>query len=165
MRSQVATTATRACCRLPFLIAAVHGGNRRACPHFVKAGLQRRLLSIGAAMNAAPDHREGSARRRPHRVPIQFHLAGKCAQVGASFIPSLDKYDFDLADKYVAFGHNTTCSSQGHNLVWHSQVPQWVFHDDKGNLLYPRRAACAHARPYSHRRRPVQREESIAGTS
>ena len=23
----------------------------------------------------------------------------------------------------------------GHNLVWHNQVPAWVFHDDKGNLL------------------------------
>ncbi len=23
----------------------------------------------------------------------------------------------------------------GHNLVWHNQVPDWVFHDDKGNLL------------------------------
>jgi len=30
---------------------------------------------------------------------------------------------------------NTICFIVGHNLVWHNQVPSWVFHDDKGNLL------------------------------
>lgn len=49
--------------------------------------------------------------------------------------PQPDKYDFDLADKYVAFGLEHHMFIHGHNLVWHSQVPQWVFHDDKGNLL------------------------------
>lgn len=49
--------------------------------------------------------------------------------------PQPDKYDFDLSDKYVAFGLEHHMFIHGHNLVWHSQVPQWVFHDDKGDLL------------------------------
>ncbi|HTW46321.1 MAG TPA: endo-1,4-beta-xylanase [Acidobacteriaceae bacterium] len=49
--------------------------------------------------------------------------------------PLPGKYDFTLADQYVAFGVDHHMWTVGHNLVWHSQVPAWVFHDDKGNLL------------------------------
>ena len=49
--------------------------------------------------------------------------------------PQPGKYTFDLTDKYVAFGQKHHMFIVGHNLVWHSQVPDWVFHDDKGNLL------------------------------
>lgn len=49
--------------------------------------------------------------------------------------PQPDTYSFDLSDKYVAFGLEHHMFIHGHNLVWHSQVPQWVFHDDKGDLL------------------------------
>jgi endo-1,4-beta-xylanase len=52
-----------------------------------------------------------------------------------SLHPQLDKYDFELADKYVAFGQENHMFIVGHCLVWHSQVPQWVFRDDKGELL------------------------------
>jgi len=37
----------------------------------------------------------------------------------------------------------------GHNLVWHSQIPAWVFHDDKGNLL-SRDALLARMRDHIH---------------
>jgi endo-1,4-beta-xylanase len=49
--------------------------------------------------------------------------------------PQPGKYDFTLADQYVAFGVGHHMWTVGHNLVWHSQVPGWVFRDDKGNLL------------------------------
>jgi endo-1,4-beta-xylanase len=49
--------------------------------------------------------------------------------------PQPGKYDFDLADQYVALGRKNHMFIVGHNLVWHSQVPAWVFHDDKGELL------------------------------
>ncbi len=42
-------------------------------------------------------------------------------------------YDFSLSDKYVEFGEQNHMFIVGHNLVWHSQVPAWVFKDDKGN--------------------------------
>ena len=49
--------------------------------------------------------------------------------------PSLDTYNFELADKYVAFGEKNHMFIVGHNLVWHSQVPNWVFQDDQGKPL------------------------------
>ncbi|MGD0389618.1 MAG: endo-1,4-beta-xylanase [Tepidisphaeraceae bacterium] len=44
-------------------------------------------------------------------------------------------YDFALADAYVAFGEANHMWIIGHNLVWHSQTPNWVFQDDKGQPL------------------------------
>jgi len=49
--------------------------------------------------------------------------------------PRLDAYNFELADKYVAFGEKNHMFIVGHNLVWHSQVPNWVFQDDQGKPL------------------------------
>jgi endo-1,4-beta-xylanase len=49
--------------------------------------------------------------------------------------PRPDTYNFELADKYVAFGEKNHMFIVGHNLVWHSQVPNWVFQDDQGKPL------------------------------
>jgi len=49
--------------------------------------------------------------------------------------PSASVYDFDLPDKYVAFGQKNHMFIVGHCLVWHNQVPAWVFMDEKGNAL------------------------------
>jgi endo-1,4-beta-xylanase len=49
--------------------------------------------------------------------------------------PRPDTYNFDPADRYVAFGEKYKMFIVGHNLVWHSQTPQWVFKDDKGAPL------------------------------
>src|SRR5215467_13125790 len=47
--------------------------------------------------------------------------------------PQTDTYDFVPADKYVEFGERNRMFIIGHALVWHSQVPKWVFEHDKGN--------------------------------
>ncbi len=49
--------------------------------------------------------------------------------------PRPDAYHFDPADHYVAFGEKHHMFIVGHTLVWHSQVPSWVFQDDKGAPL------------------------------
>jgi endo-1,4-beta-xylanase len=49
--------------------------------------------------------------------------------------PQPGVYDFELPDKYVAYGEKHHMFIVGHCLVWHNQVPAWVFHDDKGNLV------------------------------
>jgi len=46
--------------------------------------------------------------------------------------PQPATYDFSLADRYVEFGQQTHMFIIGHNLVWHSQVPKWVFEDNDG---------------------------------
>ena len=50
-----------------------------------------------------------------------------------SIHPQPDHYNFTPADQYVGFGQKNGMFIVGHNLVWHSQTPKWVFQDDKGN--------------------------------
>jgi len=49
--------------------------------------------------------------------------------------PKVDTYNFDLADKYVAFGEKNHMFIVGHNLCWHSQTPDWVFKDAQGKRV------------------------------
>jgi endo-1,4-beta-xylanase len=44
-------------------------------------------------------------------------------------------YSFENADRYVAFGEKNGMFIIGHCLVWHSQVPRWVFQDADGKAL------------------------------
>jgi endo-1,4-beta-xylanase len=41
--------------------------------------------------------------------------------------PAADRYTFDAQDRYVQFGLDRHMQVIGHNLVWHSQTPMWVF--------------------------------------
>jgi endo-1,4-beta-xylanase len=47
--------------------------------------------------------------------------------------PQPGRYDFEPADRYVAFGQKHGMFVVGHTLVWHNQTPRWVFEDKKGN--------------------------------
>src|SRR5690606_10458626 len=49
--------------------------------------------------------------------------------------PSLDNWQWDLADRFVDFGTRHKMHIIGHTLVWHSQVPEAVFLDKKGKPL------------------------------
>jgi endo-1,4-beta-xylanase len=49
--------------------------------------------------------------------------------------PKPDTFDFEPADRYVAFGEKYGMFIIGHTLVWHNQTPRWVFQDDKGDAL------------------------------
>jgi endo-1,4-beta-xylanase len=44
-------------------------------------------------------------------------------------------YDFALADRYVDYGTKHHMYTVGHTLVWHSQVPDWVFEDAQGKPI------------------------------
>lgn len=47
--------------------------------------------------------------------------------------PQPNQYNWAPADSYVAFGEKNKMFLIGHCLVWHSQVPPWVFRDEAGN--------------------------------
>ena len=49
--------------------------------------------------------------------------------------PRPDAFDFQAGDAYVAYGEKHHMVIIGHNLIWHNQTPDWVFHDEQGNLL------------------------------
>jgi endo-1,4-beta-xylanase len=46
--------------------------------------------------------------------------------------PQPDRYNFEPADRYVAFGEKNGMFVIGHTLVWHNQTPKWVFEDKDG---------------------------------
>jgi len=48
--------------------------------------------------------------------------------------PQADRYTFDAQDRYVAFGRDRGMAVIGHNLVWHSQTPAWVWAGADGGL-------------------------------
>lgn len=40
--------------------------------------------------------------------------------------PEEDLFNFDMADKYVAFGEKNNMFILGHTLIWHSQLSEWI---------------------------------------
>ena len=103
---------------------------------------------IGAAINAAQI--AGQDARCDALITTQFDsISPENALKWESVHPQPGKYDFTLADQYVAFGQQHHMWIVGHNLVWHNQVPAWVFRDDRGNLL-TRDALLARMRDHIH---------------
>ena len=52
-----------------------------------------------------------------------------------SIHPQIDRYNWEPADRFVTFCEKNRIVPIGHCLVWHSQVPRWVFRDNEGNPL------------------------------
>jgi len=111
---------------------------------FLAAGLHAQPLSlkdafkgffrIGAALNQAQF--EDRDTRGDAIILAQFNsITPENALKWESIHPRVDGYNFDPADRYVAFGEKHGMFIVGHCLVWHSQTPHWVFQDDKGAPL------------------------------
>lgn len=89
---------------------------------------------VGAAVNEAQFTEANAAEAAI--VKAQFDTITPENQLKWEHVhPALDHYDFDLADRYVAFGEKNGMFIIGHNLVWHSQTPDWVFQDAQGHPL------------------------------
>ncbi len=89
---------------------------------------------IGAAVNTAQI--TGQDTRGDAIIEAQFNsISPENALKWANVHPEPGVYAFDIPDKYVAFGVKHHMFIVGHNLVWHNQVPAWVFRDDRGNLV------------------------------
>ena len=50
-------------------------------------------------------------------------------------MPRFGEYDWELADKYVAFGEKYGLAVYGHCLIWHSQCTPDFCYDSEGNLI------------------------------
>jgi endo-1,4-beta-xylanase len=111
------------------VVAADHGPT----PASLKDAFKGNFV-IGAAINA--EQIMGRDERGEAIIEEQFNsISPENALKWESVHPLPGKYDFALADQYVEFGEKHHMYIVGHNLVWHNQVPAWVFRDDKGNLL------------------------------
>ena len=49
--------------------------------------------------------------------------------------PEPDLYNFDSADRFVDLGETNDMFIVGHTLVWHNQVPDWVFENENGEEI------------------------------
>jgi endo-1,4-beta-xylanase len=91
----------------------------------------KNIFYIGSAVSQA-QFNEQDARGNPI-IAAQFNtISPENVLKWESVHPRPDGYNFAQADRYVAFGEKNRMFIVGHNLVWHSQVPQWVFQDGKG---------------------------------
>jgi len=86
---------------------------------------------IGAALNdALVSGRNG---RVVELVRTQFNaITPVNAMKWAVIHPRQGQYEFGPSDRFVAFGEANHMFIVGHTLVWHDQVPEWVFLDEQG---------------------------------
>ncbi len=82
-------------------------------------------FTIGAALNGLQiEEKEPNA---AVLVPQQFNAITPENIMKAEIIhPEWGKYNFDLADKIVAYGQKHKMEINGHTLIWHSQLPAFV---------------------------------------
>jgi len=87
---------------------------------------------VGAALNPP----EFTGEKNYELIKTQFNAISPENVLKWEIVhPQPDKYAFTLADQYVEFGVKNHMEILGHNLVWHSQTPKWVFEDEKGKPL------------------------------
>ncbi len=89
---------------------------------------------IGVALNRGQF--SGNNTKAEEIIKTQFNaiVAENCMK-SMYLQPEKDKFFFDDADKFVAFGEKNHMYMTGHTLIWHSQTPRWFFVDDKGNKV------------------------------
>jgi endo-1,4-beta-xylanase len=72
-------------------------------------------------------------------IKKQFNsLTAENAMKWGSIHPEENKYNWDDADKIVAFAQANNMMVRGHCLVWHNQTPDWVFKDATKEVLLQR---------------------------
>ena len=92
------------------------------------------IFRIGAAVN--PSQFEERNARDVAIITSQFNsITPENVLKWEAVHPRVDAYNFAPADHYVAFGEKYKLFIVGHNLVWHSQTPAWVFRDSQGAPL------------------------------
>lgn len=87
---------------------------------------------VGAALNAEQFYERDA--RGAALVAAHFNtITPENVMKWEAIHPEPGRYDFEAADRFVAFGEKHDMFIVGHTLVWHSQTPRWVFEDADGN--------------------------------
>jgi endo-1,4-beta-xylanase len=80
---------------------------------------------IGTALST--DQIEEKDPRAVTLIPQQFNaITAENIMKSGLIHPGWDKYDFDMADKIVAYGKKYNMELNGHTLIWHSQLPAYM---------------------------------------
>jgi endo-1,4-beta-xylanase len=114
-------------------LAATIGGYRPLRAQSLKDAYAN-YFKVGAALNA--NQFSGVDTKGAELVKAQFNtISPENVLKWVIVHPRPGEYDFSQADRYVAFGEANRMFIIGHTLVWHSQVPRWVFQDANGKPL------------------------------
>ncbi|SFQ42097.1 endo-1,4-beta-xylanase [Parafilimonas terrae] len=82
---------------------------------------------IGTAMDAQQIEEKDAA--ADALIKQQFNAVTPENIMKAEIIqPGWNKYDFDLADKLVAYAQKNNIKVNAHTLIWHSQLPAFMHH-------------------------------------
>lgn len=93
-----------------------------------------KVFLIGAAVS--DDVVSGNDSQAAAIVEKQFNSITPENVMKWQFIhPEPNKYNFEPADRFVAFGEKNKMFIVGHTLIWQNQIPAWAFKDDSNNLL------------------------------
>lgn len=80
---------------------------------------------IGTALSA--DQIEEKVTKEDSLIRKEFNAITAENIMKSMFVhPQRDKYDFSLADKFVAYGEKNKMFVHGHTLIWHSQLAPWM---------------------------------------
>ena len=97
--------------------------------------LFRHDFKIGTALSSASFVRQDDALLA--LVTREFNaITAENAMKWQPINPEEGRWKWNNADQFVDFGQRNNMYIVGHNLVWHSQTPSWVF-SDKGQVVSP----------------------------
>jgi endo-1,4-beta-xylanase len=109
-----------------FLGLSAAGMALAAAPEPALKDLMPRSMLIGAALNQAQS--DGQDAIASAIVTRHFNtISPENLLKWESVHPEPDRFTFDAADRYVAFGQQHGLFIVGHTLIWHQQTPKWVF--------------------------------------
>jgi endo-1,4-beta-xylanase len=89
------------------------------------------LFLVGASLNSK--HIRGEDAAGLKLVEEHFNtVTPENDMKWARIHPKPGEYTFELADRFVDFGTSRGMFVVGHTLLWHTQVPAWVFQNEQG---------------------------------
>lgn len=110
--------------------AILFSSHRQDDPPSLK-GMFENSFHIGAALNY--EEVNGSEARA---LPLlKKHFSSISPENGLKWVkvhPEPERFDFEFGDRYVELGKSLDAFVVGHTLVWHQQVPDWVFEQEDG---------------------------------
>lgn len=90
--------------------------------------LQRGRVFAGTALTLRNETREGEI------IHQEFNsFTPENAMKWESIEPTQNNFTFEDADRYVAYAEQNHLQIHCHNLVWHSQLPDWVTNGNFSN--------------------------------
>jgi len=86
---------------------------------------------IGTAMNVDQIHAKDAEIDAVIRTHFNAIVAENCMK-SVEIHPEKERYAWEDADAFVAYGEQHSMHITGHTLAWHSQTPDWLFVDENG---------------------------------